>query len=174
GPGPHLAAVRAAGLGEVAAPDLRPLLAQLASEQATVVRQAAGDADRRVPGERSQLERPPRPDPPHQQRDQRALVGSDLHHGDVAERRRLIGEAPQDVVLAGAVLDQVAVQLVVERGVLRSHRDVYSERGPAAYAANPAPSPTSAPPRPAQALAKSSTKGSASSTAAQTVTPMTS
>ena len=168
GADPHLDPVRDARALEIRPRDLRPVLVDLTREQPPVGTQPAGDADRGVAGERAHLERPAGADRPHQQGEERALVGRDLHHGHVAERLGLPGELREDVVLARPVLDQVGVQLVVERRVLGRH---YPSRGPSAWAANPAPRPTSPPASPAHSFAESSTSGSASSTAANTISP---
>ena len=102
-----------------------------------------------------------------QQGHERALVGGDLHHRDVAHRLGLGLHAAQDLVLARAVLDQVGVQLVGERGEL-AHR---ARRLPRPSAAEkPHAEPHQPPGEPGPAEAKSSTSGSRSSTAAATAT----
>ena len=95
-------------LVEVAARDARPLLADVAGDEQAVVGQPAGDADRRVAGEGAELERPAGADRAHQQVHERPLLGGDLHDRDPAKLGGLGGEPPQQLVLAGAVLDQVA------------------------------------------------------------------
>ena len=53
-------------------------------------RQTAGDADRRVPGERADLDRSAGADEAGEQRQQGALVGADLHPRGAAERARAV------------------------------------------------------------------------------------
>ena len=72
-------AIGDAGVLEVARGDLGELLAELAAEQAPGGLEAAGDADRRVAGERADLERLAGADRARQERHERALVRRDLH-----------------------------------------------------------------------------------------------
>ena len=81
-----------------------------------------------------------------------ALVGGDLHHRDLAHRRRLLLDPAQDLVLAGAVGDDVVVELVAERGEL-AHGGSISASGvvrPPSAAARPQAAPTRPPANPAQ------------------------
>ena len=108
---PQVDPLRQPRLLEVAARDARPLLVHVAADQLPVVGQAAGDADRGVAGEGAELQRPAGADRPHQEGHQRPLLGSDLHDRDPAQLGGLGGQPPQQLVLARAVLDHVAVQL---------------------------------------------------------------
>ena len=62
-------------------------------------RQAAGDAERRVPGERAHLDGVAGAHDPGEQGQQRPLVGADLHPAAIAERvHRLVVQRPQHLV----------------------------------------------------------------------------
>ena len=56
------------------------------------VGEPAGDAQRRVAGERSDLDCRARADEPREQREERTLLGCDLHPGHRTERARLFDE----------------------------------------------------------------------------------
>ncbi len=95
------------------------------------------------------------PSDPAEQGQEGALVGGDLHHRDLAHRRRLLLDLAQDLVLAGAVGDHVVVELVAEHGEL-AHRPIpqrpWVVRPPSA-AMRPQAAPTKAPASPAQTAA---------------------
>ena len=83
-----LDAVGDAGLLPVAAGDAGPFLADIAADELAVGRQRGCDRQRAVAGEGADLDRPARTDEFRQQREQRALVGADLH-SSVRHARRL-------------------------------------------------------------------------------------
>ena len=93
----HGHAVLEAGARDVAARDLGELLADLEAGQATVFRQAAGDADRAVAGEGADLDRDARVEHHGQDRQQPALVGARLHLrvGQLARSREPPARAPR-------------------------------------------------------------------------------
>ena len=99
-----------------------PLLVDVAAQERAVVRQATGDADRRVPGERPDLDRVPGADEARQQCHERPLLGSDLHHRDAAERLGLGDEVPLHVVERRRVGDEVIVDGLGEEERLRCVR----------------------------------------------------
>ena len=68
-----------AGLVPVLPPDRRPLLADVAADQPPGRTDPAGDAQRRVPGERSHLDRQPGAAGPGQHLEERPLIVADLH-----------------------------------------------------------------------------------------------
>ena len=68
-----------AGLLPVAAGDAGPFVADVAADELAVGRQRGRDRQRAVAGEGADLDRPARADELRQQREQRALVGADLH-----------------------------------------------------------------------------------------------
>ena len=119
---PQVDPLRQPRLLEVAARDARPLLVHVAADQLAVVGQAAGDADRRVAGEGAELQRAAGADRPHQEGHQRPLLGGDLHDRDPAQLGGLGGQPPQQLILARAVLDHVAVQLRGQDRELVRHR----------------------------------------------------
>ena len=69
--------------------------------------EAAGDADRGVPGEGADLHGAAGADEAGEQGEQRALVGADLHAGDAAELGRASLELDQHVVGRGRPLGDV-------------------------------------------------------------------
>src|SRR5436305_1302086 len=69
------------------------------------------DADRGVAGERAELERAPGADRAAQKREERALLGGDLHHRPLAsELLRLHDEPREEGVGRAGVGDEVAVE----------------------------------------------------------------
>ena len=87
--------------------DRRVLLADVAAQQVTARGQAPGDADRREPGERADLDGLAGADEAGQQRQQRALVGADLHAGGPAELGRAGLQLQQHLVGGARALGDV-------------------------------------------------------------------
>ena len=82
--------------------DGRVLLADVAAQQVAAGRQAAGDADRREPGERADLDGLAGADEAGEQRQQGALVGADLHPGGPTELGACGPAAPRSTSSGGA------------------------------------------------------------------------
>ena len=82
-------------------------------EQVAVRRQRQRHGPRAIAGEGADLDRAPRGDQLHEQRQQLALVGADLHAGMRVPARGL-AQGSQRRVLVHRVLDHVAVQRVVD------------------------------------------------------------
>jgi hypothetical protein len=95
------------GLLAVLARDRRPFFGDIATEQVPVCREAARDAQRRVAGERPDLDRVARADELSEQGHERALLRRDLHHRDPAECGGLLDQRTLHVVRRGAVCDEV-------------------------------------------------------------------
>ena len=160
------------GVGEVGGGDLGVLLGELARDQAPARSEAARDADRRVAGERAELERFAHTGRLAEKGQKGALVGGDLHPRDRAHRRGVGRDPREHLVLAGPVVDHVVVELVGEFRELADLR-LPSARRAGARRRSPQhrrPHPRRAPASPAQTDAKSSTSGRQSSTAAATPT----
>ena len=95
----------------VLAGDRRPLIAHVAAQQAAVGGQPARHAQRRVAGERADLDGAAGS---HQRREhghERTLLGCDLHPGDATEGVRLLDQVAQHGVGPGAVGNEVVVDL---------------------------------------------------------------
>ena len=86
-PGPMLQvdAIGDAGALPRVAADGGPLLAHVAAEQPAFGPQPTCDRERRVPGERADLDRAPRAHRPHEHLHEHGLVVADLHR-DAADR----------------------------------------------------------------------------------------
>ena len=111
GPDADLDAIAPPRRLQVALRDLGALLVELQARQPAAFGEPAGDADRAVAGERPDLERVARADEPHEQLDQRALVGGDLHLGGRHDGR-LGPHAVEHVVGPGTPASEVLEQIV--------------------------------------------------------------
>src|SRR5262249_32833749 len=117
----HLDLAGDAGALPIVAADRDPLVVQVAAEETAVVAEAARDAERAVAGEGADLDRRAGADRAHEKRHQGALVRPHLHAADAAERGRLPRQVGQHRVLLAAVVDDVGVELRVERRELVGH-----------------------------------------------------
>ena len=107
--------VRDPGLLPVSPCDRRPLLADVAAEQPPAVGQAAGQADRRVAGEGTDLDGVGDTGDPGQQGHEGALLRADLHDGRGREPPGcLIRELTEHRIGRGTVGEQVGMQLRAE------------------------------------------------------------
>ena len=84
----------------ITARDLRPLVVDVAAEELAVGRQRHGNGERAVAGVSADLECAFRPDQAHEQREERTLIGADLHAG-TRHRRRLFAQPPLEIGFAG-------------------------------------------------------------------------
>ena len=100
--------------------DPGPLLADVAGHQLAALRQRRGDAERAVAGEGADLERAPGADQPHQEGQERALIGRDLHAGR-RQPRGLGAQAPLQVRLPHEGLVDVAGQFLGAQQGLQRH-----------------------------------------------------
>ena len=103
----QLDAVGDAGALPRAPGDRGPLLGHVAAQQPAVGGEPARDAQRRVAGERADLDRRARAEQPREHREERALLGRDLHARDRAERARLVDQRELHRVGRRAVPDEV-------------------------------------------------------------------
>ena len=99
----------------VAARHRGPFFADVAGEQGAVVGEAAGQADRRIPGEGADFDDVACPDELGEQGEEQSLFGGDLHADVVGEEPfGFRGQVGQHFVDGGAVRDQVGVQFRTE------------------------------------------------------------
>src|ERR1017187_554741 len=119
---PQFDPVGEAGLLPVGRRQRGPVRIDIAADQPPSLGQAAGQADRGIPGEGADLNRLARADQTAQQGHERALLRADLQDYAVGETpRRLLGQVPQQRVRRAAVRDDV---------LMDSGADMLGSRGP--------------------------------------------
>ena len=120
----RLASVSSAGaMRRSMRPETPADLADVATDEAAVARQGAGDSQRAVAGERADLEAAPGARSAHEQREKRGLVGADLHAG-LRQLRGLFAQPARRGALARVrvhiVLDAFRHHVTSRHGLLSS------------------------------------------------------
>ncbi len=112
----------------VALRDRRPLGVHVAAEKPTPGSEPAGDRDRAVAGEGPDLDGRARADEASKQREERPLLGRDLHHAYRPERRGLGGEVAEHVILGRVVSLEIGVERRRHHGELGPHGQTITAR----------------------------------------------